>query len=133
MAVVLENGNCSRRGESLCPVVELPPLFVGMLPGDYSGISATARVKEFERGEMLYLAGDPVNRILLMTAGFVKITQLGNSGAEVILRFCGPGDVLGAMGHFSAVKHCTTAQAFRQCRALVWDAAAFQSLSLIHI
>jgi CRP-like cAMP-binding protein len=111
-----------------CPAAERPPLFAGMLPGDYSGISATARVKEFERGEMLYHAGDPVNRVILVTAGFVKITQLGNGGGEVILRFCGPGDVLGALNRDSATQHRTTAQAFRQCRALVWEARAFQAL-----
>lgn len=99
-----------------------------MLPGDYLSISAAARVKEFERGEVLYFAGDSVQRVLLMTAGFVKITQVGNGGAEVILKFCGPGDVLGVMGHVSGVNHRTTARAFRQCQALVWDAAAFQSL-----
>jgi CRP-like cAMP-binding protein len=109
-------------------VAERPPLFNGILPHDYSGISATARVKEFARGEMMYIEGDSIQRVLLVTAGFVKITQLGNNGAEVILRFCGPGDVLGAVSQDSMVKHRTTAQAFRQCRALVWDARAFQAL-----
>ncbi len=124
--IVRKNGNYHT-----CPAVdrlEPPPLFLGILPGDYTGISATARVKEFERGEMLYIEGDSIRQVLLLTDGFVKITQLGNSGMEVILRFCGPGDVLGAVGLFSTVAHCTTAQAFRQCRALVWDAPAFKAL-----
>lgn len=112
----------------VCPAAERSPLFSGILPGDYSGISATARVKVFQRGEMLYLEGDSVKQILLLTAGFVKITQLGNSGAEVIIRLCGPGDVLGAVGLFSTVPHRTTAQAFRECRALVWEAPAFQAM-----
>jgi CRP-like cAMP-binding protein len=132
MAVMLEaDSSISGRNNGYyhaCPGAERPPLFAGILPGDYSGISATARVKEFARGEMMYIEGDSVHRVLLVTAGFVKITQLGNSGAEVILRFCGPGDVLGAVSQDSAVKHRTTAQAFRQCRALVWDARAFQAL-----
>jgi CRP-like cAMP-binding protein len=111
-----------------CPIAERPRLFAGMLPDDYLGISAAARVKEFARGDMLYLEGDSVHRVLLVTAGFVKITQLGNGGGEVILRFCGPGDVLGAVSQDTTVKHRTTAQAFRQCRALVWDAPAFKAL-----
>jgi CRP-like cAMP-binding protein len=132
MPLVLEAKSNSVGGSNWyansCPVAERPPLFAGMLPGDYSGISATARVKEFARGDMLYHAGDPVNRVILVTAGFVKITQLGNGGGEVILRFCGPGDVLGAVCQDAAVQHRTTAQAFRQCRALVWEARAFQAL-----
>jgi len=111
-----------------CPAAESSPLFSGILPGDYSGISSTARVKKIARGEMLYIAGDSVNQVLLVSAGFVKITQLGDSGNEVIIRLCGPGDVLGAMGLLSTLPHRTTAQAFRECRALVWEASAFRSL-----
>ena len=120
----------SRRNgdKQVCAAAERSPLFSGVLPGDYSGISATARVKVFERGEMLYLEGDTVKQVLLLSAGFVKITQLGNRGTEVIIRLCGPGDVLGAVGLLSTVPHRTTAQAFRQCRALVWDAPSFRAL-----
>jgi CRP-like cAMP-binding protein len=105
-----------------------PPLFSGIVAGDYTGISAAARAKEFARGEMLHFEGDPVGQILLLTSGSVKITQLGQSGAEVILRLVVPGDVIGAPDLFSAGKHCSTAQAFRTCRALVWDARAFKAL-----
>ena len=105
-----------------------PALFSGILPGDYTRIAATARVKEFARGEVLYLEGDSVQQVLLLTSGLVKLNKLGLSGTEVILRLGVPGDVLGAMGLFSAGSHCTTAQAFRECRTLVWDAATFKSL-----
>ena len=88
-------------------VVEHPPLFSGISPGDYARISAAARVKEFARGEMLYIEGDSVQQVLLLTSGFAKITQLGLSGTEVILRFSVPGDVLGAVGLFSTGRHCT--------------------------
>jgi CRP-like cAMP-binding protein len=111
-----------------CPAAERSPLFSGILPGDYSGISAIARVKTFARGEMLYLEGDSVNQVLLLTAGFVKVTQVGNTGAEVIIRLCGPGDVLGVSGLLSTLPHRTTAQAFRDCRALVWEAHTFHAL-----
>jgi CRP/FNR family transcriptional regulator, nitrogen oxide reductase regulator len=109
-------------------VAERPPLFSGILPGDYSRISAAARVREFARGEMLYIEGDSVQHVLLLTSGFAKITQLGLSGTEVILRFGVPGDVLGAAGLSATGRHCTTAQAFRLCRALVWDAPVFNAL-----
>jgi CRP-like cAMP-binding protein len=106
-----------------------PPLFAGILPGDYSRIAAAARVREFERGEMLFIEGDSVQLVLLLTSGFAKINKLGLSGSEVILRFSAPGDVLGAMGLFSTGKHCTTAQSFRMCRALVWEPPAFKALA----
>jgi CRP-like cAMP-binding protein len=109
-------------------VVERSPLLSGILAGDYTIISAAARVKEFPRGEMVYAEGDSVQHVLVLTSGFAKITQLGPGGTEVILRFCVPGDVLGAVGLFSNGRHYTTAQAFRPCRALVWDASTFDAL-----
>jgi CRP/FNR family transcriptional regulator, nitrogen oxide reductase regulator len=104
------------------------PLFSGILPDDYTKILTAARVKEFTRGENLYMEGDSVQQVLILTSGFAKITQLGLSGAEVLLKFSVPGDVLGAVGLFSTGRHCTTAQAFRLCHALVWDAPAFKAV-----
>jgi CRP-like cAMP-binding protein len=109
-------------------VVEHSPLLSGIPAGDYTIVSAAARVREFARGEMLYAEGDSVQHVLLLTSGFAKITQLGPGGTEVILRFCVLGDVLGAVGLFSNGRHYTTAQAFRPCRALIWEAPTFDAL-----
>ena len=116
--------------------VEFAPLFSGILPQEYRRISATARVKEFARGEMLYLEGDSVEHVYLLASGFAKITQLGPRGTEVILRLGVPGDVLGAISLFSSGSHCTTAQALRLGYALVWEARVFkplvESLPILH-
>src|ERR1019366_4671713 len=63
-----------------------------------------------------------------LPAGSVKMTKVGLSGNEVLLRFSVPGAVLGAASLFSTGEHCSTAQAFRLCRALVWEAPAFKIL-----
>jgi CRP-like cAMP-binding protein len=122
-AVQVKHGD-SRAGT----VAARPPLFSGISPEDYTRIAATARVREFARGEMLYIGGDSVSQVMLLTSGFAKISQFGLSGAEVILRLSVPGDVLGATGLFTTGLHFTTAQAFRMCRALVWDVPTFKAL-----
>jgi len=105
-----------------------PALFDGIPPADCNRITALARTREFARGEMLYIEGEYVQQVLLLTSGLAKINKLGMSGTEVILGLRTAGDVLGATGLFSTAKHCTTAQAFRVCRAMIWDAATFKSL-----
>jgi CRP-like cAMP-binding protein len=107
---------------------ERPPLFAGILPGDYARIVATARVKTFARGQMLYIEGESVQEVLLLTSGSTKLKQYGPSGMSVILRIGVRGDVLGATDVFSTGRHCSTAQAFRSCRAMVWEATAFKTL-----
>jgi len=106
-----------------------PPLFSGISADDYAAISAAARAKEFARGEMLYLEGDSVEQVLLLTSGSVKTTRLGLSGVEVILRLWVPGDVLGPAELLAGGRHSSTAQAFRLTRALVWDATSFKALA----
>ena len=108
--------------------VESAPLFTGVSPEDFRRISAAARLKRFNRGEMLYVEGDPVERALLLISGSVKITQVGPKGLEVILRLGGPGDVLDTVSLFSSGRHYTTAQVIRRCTALVWDAGIFKDL-----
>jgi len=105
-----------------------PPLFSGIPSAEYQRIYSVARKREFARGERLFIEGDAVEHVVLLTAGFAKVTQLGTSGSQVILRFGTPGDVLGVDNLFSGGVHCRTAEAFRVCEALVWDARSFKNL-----
>jgi len=70
---------------------------------------------------MLHNQGDSVQRILLITSGLVKISQIGQHGAEVIFGLDVAGDVLGAEGLFTTGNHSTRAQAFRDCQAFAWE------------
>ena len=115
-------------GEQRVVVVERSPLFSGVPLCDYARICASSRIKEYARGQMLYIEGAPIQQVLLVTSGLVKITKFGQVGTEVIIRLEVPGDVLGALGLFTTGIHYTTAQALRVCHALAWDAATFKSL-----
>jgi CRP/FNR family transcriptional regulator, nitrogen oxide reductase regulator len=117
-----------RKDDCTGTIVERSTLFSGIPPNGYTKISGSAHVKEFIRGEMLYLEGDSVRRIVMLTSGIVKINKIKQSGTEVILKLGVPGDVIGAVDLFSTGKHCATAQAFRSCRALVWDVFVFKGL-----
>jgi len=117
------NGSCHQG-----PMEERSRLFAGVAPADRARICASARVKRFERGELLYMEGDSVRQVLLLTSGCVKITQLGPNGTESILRVGVPGDVLDEVSLFSSEPHGTTAEAFRMCQTLVWDPTAFKAL-----
>jgi CRP/FNR family transcriptional regulator, nitrogen oxide reductase regulator len=120
-----------RKNGDICrgTLMEQCPLFTGILPCEHAGICATARIKDFTRGEMLYMEGEPVKQVILLTSGVVKITQLGPNGTEAILRLGVSGEILDAVSLFSAGRHCATAQAFRMCQALVWDTPTFRSVA----
>lgn len=64
----------------------------------------------------------------MLLSGFVKVTQMGVNGNEVILRLNGAGEIVGSYRVCTNCIHCSTAQAVQPCVALIWDAAVFERL-----
>src|SRR2546429_9455380 len=73
-------------------------------------IASAAHEKHFARRQSIFLEGDPVRRVVLLTSGSAKIVQLGPSGAEVILGVRGPGEVVGTVGLRPQDRHCSMAR-----------------------
>ena len=103
-------------------------LFADVSPAECNAIISAAWQESFRRRQTIFSAGDPVEHVEVLLSGWVKITQGGPRGNEVILRVSGIGEVVGALGCWSDHKHRSTAQAVRPCTALVWDAATFDTL-----
>lgn len=105
------------------------PLFMDLSPADLKEIASAAYEKQFRRREMIFLEGDPVRQVVLLTSGSAKIVQIGQSGTEFILGIRGPGEVVGTVGLRPQDRHASTAMALASSAALVWDAAVFERLS----
>ncbi|MBV8206249.1 MAG: Crp/Fnr family transcriptional regulator [Acidobacteria bacterium] len=100
-------------------------LFAGVTGSDLAIIFAAARERCFERQEVLFLEGSPMRRVILLSSGMVKITQVGISGMEVILRLNGPGDMICAPSSLTRITHSESAKAIDTCRAVLWDVPVF--------
>jgi CRP/FNR family transcriptional regulator len=50
---------------------------------------------EFERGDYLFLPGDPARSVFLLHSGWVRIGRLLDSGGELTLDVAGPGELVG--------------------------------------
>ena len=125
---VVRNAGLQNGARDNGPKETRAPLFAGLSPADYARTVAAARFKEFTRGEMLYIESDPVQQVLLVTTGSVKITKLGRSGTEVILKLGVAGDILGVGDQFASGRHCASAQGFRSGTAIIWEPQAFKTL-----
>jgi CRP/FNR family transcriptional regulator, nitrogen oxide reductase regulator len=100
-------------------------MFANISPADSANIVANARERHFGRRQALFVEGDPARHVFLLLSGCLKISQVGTSGQEVILRLNGPGDVLGAIG--TASENNREARALQPTVALLWDRREFQS------
>jgi len=104
-------------------------LFSNVAARECEEIIGAARRRELARGQTIHIEGDPVQQVVLLTSGSAKIVQFGQNGSAVILRLCGPGELVGTLGLSTHGRHCATAQALRPSEALVWDTSTFESLS----
>ena len=103
-------------------------IFADLTPPEFEIVIGAAREKRFARRETIFTEGDPLRQVTLVVSGFVKVTQMGLNGNEVILRLSGAGEIVGSYRVATNLTHCATAQAVQPCVALVWDASTFEKL-----
>ncbi len=101
--------------------------------GDLSGdecaeVASIAQTRSLERGQMLFREGEPLQHVSLLASGRLKVTQLGPSGQQVILRLKVAGDVVSERGLAAGSLHSSTAQALEPSRVLLWHRSSFESL-----
>lgn len=91
-------------------------------------IVSCARARTFARDEILFNQGQPVQSLILLESGSVKLTQLSPAGSEVLMWMNGSGDALSVNPDPIACNHTCSARAMEHCRALVWEYQRLQAL-----
>jgi CRP-like cAMP-binding protein len=104
------------------------PVFLNLTPVQCREIVAAAHEKEFVRRHAIFTEGAPCRQVLLVLSGYIKTTQLGATGCEVILRLSGPGELVGALESYLGSNNLVTARTTQPTTALVWDAASFETI-----
>jgi CRP-like cAMP-binding protein len=108
---------------------EAPQLFADIPALQLAEIRSAARTTNFKRKETIYFQGEKIQRIVLLTDGSAKITQIDEYGSTVILRLVRPGEVVGPLGGGRLGTHLSAAEARVSSKALVWEIGAFEALS----
>jgi CRP/FNR family transcriptional regulator len=73
---------------------------VNRSPRDVEELLPLLRERNFERGESLWLAGDPADKLYILAEGQLKSYRVSRDGAEVILLIQSAPDVAGEVGLF---------------------------------
>ena len=110
-------------------LVQRLALFSDVPPATCFSIISAAYERRLWHRQTIFSEGDPAQQVLMLLSGCVKITLLGLSGREVILRLIGTGELVGDIIQLSAnCKHFSTAKAVQSSLALVWDVTVFENL-----
>jgi CRP-like cAMP-binding protein len=75
------------------------PLLSALKKDDRELVAPLCRLRGYEKGESIFLEGDPADRIHFVVLGRVKIVKAAG-GRDVILEILGPGEPVGAVAVF---------------------------------
>jgi CRP-like cAMP-binding protein len=101
-------------------------LFRGIPEREGRALVDLSKFKVFQRNELIFTQGQPVNQLLLVESGGVKLAQIGPKGGEVIVWVRGPGEMIGSTDLFSQTHHTCSTRALARCTALTWDMSVVQ-------
>jgi CRP/FNR family cyclic AMP-dependent transcriptional regulator len=96
--------------------------------GQREALRRRARPVTFPAGTRVLHQGEPGDKVLLIESGRAKVTYVTGAGRELVLRFCGPGELVGELAVLDGGPRLSSIVALESLEALVIPAAEFRSL-----
>ncbi len=91
--------NCMKREGRSC--IELVPIFSNLDQEEMMEVARITSERIYEKGDIVYMAGDKGEKLYVIHQGKVKISRLSDSGKEQVIRVLGPGEFMGELSLFS--------------------------------
>lgn len=89
-------------------------VFAQMSPEQIQAIERECFVREFRRGEMVYLPKDMADSVMLLARGRVRLYHVTGEGKQAILGFVEPGELFGELSVFSGSQREEHAEALEK-------------------
>ncbi|SNR51453.1 Crp/Fnr family transcriptional regulator [Actinomadura mexicana] len=107
--------------------------FLGDLtPAEREELTARGRVREFDRGESLFVEGEDPGWVAVLLQGRVKACSYREFGGETLLAVRGPGALLGEVAAIDGLPRSATVTALEPVRALAVTADEFMAFLQVH-
>jgi len=90
-------------------------LFSSLSFDEKQKLRAMARKRVYEKGEFIFLEGEPCEGVFLLTSGQAKLFKLSEEGKEVILGFLCPNELFGEEALLGEHTHSLSAEAVERC------------------
>ena len=102
---------CHHCCESHACCIDQVPIFTSLSREERMEIVEIASSRSFEKGDMVYSAGDEGGTLFVPHVGRVKLFRLNANGKEQVLRLVVPGEFMGELSLFSSLPLTDNAQA----------------------
>lgn len=95
-------------------------LFENLTITDLEKIAQSAFGLELLKDEVLFLQGDPAEKIYLILQGHIKLVQTHHDGQQILIRVAGPVEMLGAVALGRVNAYPASAFAISNCKVVYW-------------
>jgi CRP/FNR family transcriptional regulator len=96
------------RSERILAAIRSLPVFRGLAPEDQRRLAALAELREYQRGDPIWRAGEPAEYLTVIVRGRVKIVRHAEAG-DVILELFGEGEPVGAIAVYNYMPYPASA------------------------
>jgi CRP/FNR family transcriptional regulator, nitrogen oxide reductase regulator len=103
-------------------------LFLGLAPAALAEVMARARVRRLAKETTIFLQGAPADGCHVLLEGRVRIAQSDEDGAQLVVRFIGPGEMFGTMALFTDREYPAEAVAVVDSLEISWPEPALLEL-----
>lgn len=117
---------CHKRDDKNC--IELVPIFSNLTHEEMMEVAHITTHRSYKKGEMIYMAGDKVEKLYVIHTGRVKINRFTESGKEQVIRVVGPGEFMGELSLFSSVPMTNNAEALEDTRMCIIEGKSLKQL-----
>jgi len=94
--------------ERVLQAIRATPLFRGLSSEDQKRLAALAALRNYDRGDFLWRAGDPAEQLTIVVKGRVKIVTHGDTG-DTILELFEEGEPVGAIAVYNYIPYPASA------------------------
>jgi len=101
------------------------PLLLGIGDQQLAGLARVSQWRQYDRGDFLYLQGDPAAHAFVVCTGWVVITLNSADGRELAIGEMRDGDLFGQHALIAGVPHTSSAVAREATSVLAIPRAAF--------
>ncbi len=119
---------CSLHSVPNC--IESVPIFSSITEEEMLKIAAITTDRTYQKGEMVYLEGDEGGTLYVLHKGQVKVTRIGTSGKEQVIRVLGPGAFMGELSLLSPAPMTDNAEALEATTMCMIDGKKLKGLML---
>jgi CRP/FNR family transcriptional regulator, cyclic AMP receptor protein len=110
-------------------MTDQPASFLDLLEADdRRELEARAGRRRFKVGSTLMHEGGPGAEVVVLVSGRVKVAVTTAEGREIVLRFCGPGELVGDLAVIDRESRSGSAEALEPVEALAISAAEFRAM-----